>query len=64
MPRFVPSETYRQVIVLLHDLSPEELNRLKLQDIHHEQLERQGRLPQEGEPHSQVGLHAVRKVVN
>jgi hypothetical protein len=60
---FVPSETYLIVLGMLGSLSTEELNRLKLTDIHHEQMDRQGRTysPDEGKP---IGSGAVNKAIN
>lgn len=64
MNPFVPSATYMAVLALLPQLNLVELNRLKLQDIHREQLDRQGRVPYPEDEHAKVGKHAVHKVAN
>lgn len=56
---FTPSTEYLTVLALLPQLTLAELGRLRIQDIHREQLDRQGRIPQNGDEAAKVGKRVV-----
>lgn len=61
---FIPSAEYIAVLALLPMLSKEELHRLKLQDIHQVQMDRQGQVPYPGDRSAEVGRLALRGKVS
>ncbi len=61
---FVPSAAYFTVLTLLQGLTTEELYQLKIQGIHREQMDRQGRVPHPDDAAAKVGTHALEAVSN